>query len=212
MAYHRSIRTLFYHITERRQLDVVHLFHRTGHGGQGQVRVSRRVAVTREVFHRGNQALTLHTESVCSGFLTHSLRILAKATHSDNRISRIGVDIGHWSKVDMNAHALALFSHLLPHLINQFIIGDGAQGHLIRIGQSLVHAHGQTPFRINGNHQRGLCHGLPFVGLSHLGIRIRTEETYATDVVLLDVFCYILIKRLARLVGTHTNQLPNPLL
>ena len=107
----------------------------------------------------------------------------------------------------MDAHALALFSHLLTHIVNQLVVLDGTQSHLIRISQGLVHAHGETPFRIDGDHQRGLSHGLPLVGLLHLGIGIATEETHTTNVVSFDVLRHVLIERFVRQVGTHADQL-----
>ena len=44
--------------------------------------------------------------------------ILTKATHTYNRIGRIGIDISYGREVYMNAHALTLFRHLLSHLVN----------------------------------------------------------------------------------------------
>ena len=65
MTHHSAIDAFFNHIAEWCQFDVAHLFHRTCHRGQGQMRVGGGVAVTREVFHRGNQAFTLHALCVC---------------------------------------------------------------------------------------------------------------------------------------------------
>ena len=212
MTHHRAICTLLNHIAEWRKFDIAHLFHRTRHRGQGEMRVGGGIAVTWKVFHRGYQAFTLHALGVGRGFLAHFLRVLTKAAHPDDGIGRIGVDIGHRSEIHMDAHALALLGHLLTHLVNQLVILDGPQGHLIRIRQGLVHAHGKPPFSIDGDHQRGLRHGLPFVGLLHLRIGIATEETHTTDVVPFDVLRHILIKRFVGQVGTHANQLPHTLL
>ena len=204
VTYHGTVHPLFNHITERSKLNVAHLVHRAGHCGKGHVGIGGRVAVAREVFHTGNQSFALHTQCVCCGLFAHFCRIFTKATHSYNGIGSVGVDIRHGSEVHMDAHALALFRHLLPHLVNQFIIADSPQGHLIRICQRLLHTHCQAPFSIDGHHQWGLCHGLPCIGLVDLSLGIGTEETHATDVILLDVLGHILIKRLVGLVGAHT--------
>ena len=118
MAHHGAVHTVFNHVTERCQLNVAHLVHRTGHGRQGKMRVGGGVAMAGEVFHRGNQALALHALGIGTGFFTDLLWILAKATHSDDGISCVGIDIGHRCKIHMNAHALALLGHLLAHFID----------------------------------------------------------------------------------------------
>ena len=212
MSNHSSVHTLFNHIAERRKLDVAHLVHRAGHGGQRHVRVGCSVAVTREMLHRGYQAFALHSQGIGDALLAHLLRVFAKAAHTYNRIGRIGVDINDGRKVDMDAHAFALFRHLLPHLVNQLVVANGTQSHLIGIRQGLVDAHSQPPFGINGDHQRRFGNRLPIVGLLDNRLSVSAEETHTTNVVLLDVFRHILIKGLVRLVGTHANQLRDTLL
>ena len=204
MTHHGTVHTLFDHVTERCKLNVTHFIHRAGHCGQGHVRVRCRIAMAREVFHRGNQSFALHSKGVCRGLFAHFCRIFTETAHPYNGIGGVGVDISHRGKVHMDAHTLTLLRHLLSHFVDQLIIGDGTQSHLIRIGQSFLHAHSQAPLCINGHHQRSLSHSLPGVGLIDLSLGIGTEETHATDVVLLDVLGHILIERLVGLVGTHT--------
>ena len=211
MTHHGAVHTFFYQIAERRKLDVAHLVHRAGHGGQRHVRVGCSVAVTREMLHRGYQAFALHSQGIGSALLAYFLRVFAKTTHTNNRVGRIGIDIDDGRKVDMDAHAFALFRHLLPHLVNQLVVADGPQGHLIGIRQRLVDTHSQSPFRINGDHQRCFGNRLPIVGLFDNRLSVSAEETHTTDVVLLDVFRHILIKGLTGLVGTHANQLGHAL-
>ena len=176
------------------------------------MRVGRGVAVPWEMLHCCGQTFALHAQSISRGLLTHRLWVLAKATHTNDGIGRIRVDIGHRREVDMNAHTLALFSHLLAHLIDQLVIANGTQSHLIGIGKRLVHTHTQAPFGIDADHQRGLRHGLPFVGLLHLRLGIGTEETHATNVIFLDVLGHIGVERFVRIVGTHANELCHTLL
>ena len=112
----------------------------------------------------------------------------------------------------MDTHALALLCHLLPHPVNQFVIIYRTQSHLIRISNGFLHAHGQSPFRVNADHQRRFRQCLPRIGLVHLSLGIGAEKTHTTDVVLFDVLRHIFIKRLVGLVGTQTNQLAHALL
>ena len=212
MSHHGTVHPLLDHIAERCKLNVAHLIHRAGHSGQGHVGVGGRVAVTREMFHTGNQSFALHAECIGCGLFAYFCRIFTETAHSDNGIGGVGVDVSHGSKVHMDAHALALFRHLLPHLVNQLIIADGAQGHLIRISQRFFHTHCQAPFGIDGHHQRSLCHGLPSIGLVDLSLGFGAEETHATYIILLDILGHVIIKWLVRLVGTHANQLGHTLL
>ena len=86
MTHHCTIHAIFNHVTEGSQLDVVHLFHGTGHSGQGHVRVSRRVAVTWEVFHRGYQAIALHAQGVGRCHVPNFFGIFTKAAHANDGI------------------------------------------------------------------------------------------------------------------------------
>ena len=176
------------------------------------MRIGGRIAVTREVFHRGNHAFALHSQGVGGGLLAHRLWVFAEAAHSDNRVGCIGVDIGDRRKVHMDAHALALLRNLLSHAVYQFVIVYGAKRHLIRISNCVLDTHRQSPLRVDADHQRGLCQSLPSVGLLQLGLCVGAEETHATDVVLLDILRHILIKRPVGLVGTHADQLRHTLL
>ena len=205
MSYHRAIHTLLDHLAERRQLNVAYLIHGSVHHRKGGMGIRGRVAMARKVFHTCNQTLALHSFGVGHTFVTHTFRVFAKTTHSNHRVGGIGVDIHDRREIHMDAHALALLGHLLPHFIDQFVVFDGTQSHLIRIGQGLVDTHGQAPFRIDRDHQRGLGHRLPFVGLLHLSLGIGTKETNASDVVLLDVFRHVFIKRFVRLIGAHAD-------
>ena len=212
MTHHRTIDTIINHVLERSQLDVANLFHRARHGGQGHVGVGSGVAVTREMFHRGYQAFTLHPHGVSHTFFAYFFRILTKTTHPDDGVGRIGIDVDHRRKIHMDAHALALLGHLLTHLINQLIVVDSAQSHLIGISDGVLESHGQAPFRIDGDHKRRFGKRLPSVGLLHLSRQIVAEKAHAANIILLDVLRNILKIRLVGLVGTHANQLGHTLL
>ena len=163
------------------------------------------------MLHGGNHPSALHAQGVCGGLLPHVARVFAETTHPNDRIVGVGVDIGIRGEVSLDAHPETLVSHLLAHLINQFIVGDGTQGHLVRIGHHLIDAHGNAPFTIDTDHQRRLSHGLPCVGLLHLSHCVGFEKAYATDIVSFNVLAHLLIKRLAGVVGTHADKLTNTL-
>ena len=167
--------------------------------------------MTREVFHGGDHATALHAEGVSGSLLPYVLRVLAEATNTDDRVVGVRVDIGDGGKVGMDAHTQTLVGHLLSHLVDQLVVGDGAECHLVRIGHHVVDAHGDTPFTVDADHQRGLSQALPGVGLFHLGHRIGFEEAYASDVIPFDVVAHCRFEGLAWVVGPHADQLAHTL-
>ena len=212
MTHHSTVDSIINQVLERSQFDVADLFHRARHGGQRHVGVGGGVAVTREVLHRGYQAFTLHSHGVCHTFFANFFRILTKTAHPYDGVCRIGIDVDNRRKIHMDAHALALLGHLLTHLINQFIVVDSAQSHLVRVSDGVLEAHGQAPFRIDGDHKRRLGERLPRVGLFHLSRQIVAEKAHTTNIVLFDVLSNVLKIGFVGLVGTHANQLSHTLL
>ena len=165
-----------------------------------------------KVFHAGYQTFALHSECVGRSLFPYDLRVFAKAAHPDNRVGRVGIDIGNRCEIHMDAHSQALLRDLLAHIINQFVVGDGAKRHLIRIGDGVFKSHSEAPFRVNANHDGRLSLCLPSVGLFHLRYQVVAEEAHSTNVILLDILRNFLIIRFVGLIGAHTNQLGHALL
>ena len=122
--------------------------------GQCLVGVFTRVAMTREVLAHCHHASVLQTARKGDGMACHQFGTLAEGTVADDGVQRIIIHVKHWSKVHLDAHAAALACHLTTVFIEQNVIVDGSQDEVAREVGHLLEPHSQSPFSVDGNHQR----------------------------------------------------------
>ena len=122
------------------------------HHGQSLVRIHVRVAMTGEVLAHRHHAALLQSAHVCLYLVGHLCGILAERTHMNDRIGRIGADIGHRRKVDLHAQLAKLARHLTSVCLDKRIVGDAAQCRILRKVGHVGQAHGQSPLAVERNH------------------------------------------------------------
>ena len=81
----------------------------------------------------------------------------------------------------MHAYALKITCNLSAHFIDNVIILDSTQGHLIRErNRRIRHAHAQSPFPIKGNQQRYLTCLLVFIEHIRMANRASLKDNKTT--------------------------------
>ena len=85
---------------------------------QLEVTVLVGVAVSGEMLGYSHHPLALLTEGEHDSELSHALRVGAEGAGADDRIVGVGVDVGHWGEVDMDAHLAALTAYLGTHTVD----------------------------------------------------------------------------------------------
>ncbi len=165
----------------------------------------------RKVFCSGKNTIALKPASIGQALSANQFGIVAKASHADYRVFRIAVHIHHGGKIHVNSHPFALFGNLAPHFVDQIIVLNSAQCHLIRIGNGLSEAHGQAPFGINGNEKGRSGVLLPFVGLIQLRFWRAFKKANSANIVLLNESGNVVAIGFVGLVGPNNHELSNAL-
>ena len=70
---------------------------------QSAVRIGTCVTMPGKMLGHGQHTAAFQSPAVGQHFLGHSLRVFTKGTHIYHGIERVGIDIGHGGKIDMNA-------------------------------------------------------------------------------------------------------------
>ena len=89
------------------------------------------IAMPRKMLGCGDDAMLLQTLHIGHALEHYILLVLSERAHPNDRVGRIGVDVDHRGKVHVYADPFALFCDGGTHLINEFVILDGAQCHLV---------------------------------------------------------------------------------
>ena len=119
--------------------------------------------MTREVLATCHDTSVLHTLHICSRKLSHLVSVFAKRTSMNNGILRIDIDIHNRRIVDMNIHHLTLLGHSKSHLVDQRVITQCTQLHLLREEWKLTKTHRGTPFSIDRYQHRHFAHCLQLI-------------------------------------------------
>ncbi len=82
------------------------------------MRIGISIAMPRKMFCHRNYPNILHSLGHPPGSFGNIGFIFAKCTEIDNRIVRIGVDIGYRGKIHVNSHHFQLSAKIASHLVN----------------------------------------------------------------------------------------------
>src|SRR5690606_36173865 len=109
------------------------------------------------------------------------------------RSSDLVIDVGNGSKVDMQARTFHLAGDFSAHFLDQVIVGDGAECHLIGIADGTVEPHAQSPFSVHRHKKRYFRRSLISVYLARLSYRTTLEEDQSAHLVVTNNFQQFLL-------------------
>ena len=158
------------------EVDVAQLVGGVAHHGQRVVRVGVGVAVAGEVLGGGNDAVALQTLHVSHRLAGHVVAVLAERAVADYGVVGIAVDVGDGREVDVDAQAAAVLPDLVAHAVNQAVVADGAQHHLLGENHRAVEPHPQPPLAVDADEQRHFRLRLVAIGEYGLAVRPALEE------------------------------------
>ena len=152
---------------------------------QLEVAVLVGVTVTREMFGDSHNPLALLAAGVETGELSHTLRVGAERAGADDGVLWVGVDVGHGSEVDMDAHLAALAANLGTEAVDD-AVGIGRNLAETRCTRERIHileTHTEAPFAVDGHEERHS--GVALEAASHRNLTVggTGEETDAADTV-----------------------------
>ena len=132
MRRHYSRQPAFDEFTKRVQFERINSGAVVQNHGRVGVGVHARVAVTRKMLGRSQQAAVFHSFHVGVGFFKNAVFVFPKRPKINNGVVGVVIDIGHGGKINVHSHPFGLSREGLPHFINQLVIAlDGAQCHLV---------------------------------------------------------------------------------
>ena len=146
------------------QFDCIQTIHVVGDQRQVGVRIDLRVAVSGEVFGRADDTAVFHSLDVGQAFGGYVFRVFTEGTITDHGVEGVVVYVHRRSQVDVQSGAFGLAGDFQSHLVDQIVVLERAQGHLVREIGYVVQAHSQAPFTVDGYEHRGLGGLLQTVG------------------------------------------------
>ena len=158
--------------------------------GQIVMRVYIHIPMAGKMLGAGHNARFLHATGIGRTIIGNLVFILPKGTEANHGIIGVVVDVNHRRIVYMHPQSLALPTHGNAHTIDQFLVGQGAEGELIRKFGHAIEAHTQPPFPIDGDHQWRLRHRLVSIGELCLPVGTALKKTKGTHIVALNIFGY----------------------
>ena len=106
--------------------------------------------------HR-EHAIILQTTGEGDAVTSHRVGIFAERAHTDGRIVGVVVHIEHGCKIHVYAYCAALASHFAAIFIEQTVIVDCAENHILGELGGIFQSHRQTPLCIDGDEQRNFA-------------------------------------------------------
>ena len=113
---------------------------------------------------RADDASGLHSFDVGEPFGRYIFRVFTERTVTDHRVEGVVVHVDRRGQVDVQSGAFGLTGYLKPHFIDQLVVFQRAQGHLVREIAHVVQAHAQPPFAVDSDKHRGFGDLLQTVG------------------------------------------------
>ena len=116
-----------------------------------QVRIRGRVAVARKVFRGRQHAAFVRALDVGRHQLPHLLRIFAKRTRVDDRVHRIGIDVGHRERNSSECRWPAPPAAVIRPKVSAYSSFSGrAEGHGVRKNGRAIQPHAEATLEIGG--------------------------------------------------------------
>ena len=138
------------------QFDRIQAIHVVGDQRQVGMRIDLRVAVSGEVFGCADDAAVFHTFDVGQAFGSYVFRVFTEGTVTDHGVECIVVYVHRRCQVDVQSGAFGLAGDFQSHFIDQVVVLERTQCHLIREAGYVVQTHSQAPFAVDGDEHRGL--------------------------------------------------------
>src|SRR5690606_27130550 len=139
------------------------------------------------------------------GFTRNIAFIFPEGSKVDYRVSGVVVDVGDGREVDVQPGTFHLSCDLSAHFINEVIVRDGAERHLIGEADGAIEPHAQSPFSVHGHQERYFGSRLVQVDLSRLSYRTALKKDQSSYLVVADDFQQFLLMILSavRPGGNH---------
>ena len=184
VAHHHATQTCADILAERKQLHAVQALAVMPQDGERLVRIRVGVAMSGEMLGDGKDTLALQSSRVGHHLGGHLAGVFAKGADVDDRIQRIGIGVGHGSKIDVHAQLAQLAPYLASVGFDEGIVFDAAQGGIAGKGRSVGEAHGQSPLAVHRHQQRHLGVLLRQIGEGSLPVDGAFPEEEAANLVL----------------------------
>ena len=179
--------------------------------GKSLVRINRCVPMAWEVLEHRQDSGTLKPRGKGNRLVRHPGAVFAKRACADDRVCRVGVDIGDRRKVYVHTDSLALPSDLTTEFLYQIVIRDAAQHGIAREGWHRLNPHPEPPLAVKTYHGRGLAEADYHVVHGEMLLKRASGEVYSTQLHVLDVIAHGLAVGIVLLRGDIDHkQLGNP--
>ena len=156
--------------------------------------VGRRITVTGEVLCHREHAIVFHATCKSDAVTSHRVGIFAERAHTDGRIVGVVVHIEHGCKIHVYAYCAALASHFAAIFIEQTVIVDCAENHILGELGGIFQSHRESPLGIDGDEQRYFAQSLSLVVDSGL----RQDVAAGVEQTAYFVFLHHLFRRFER--------------
>ena len=181
---------------ERRQLERLKPLAARADHRQIEMRVRRRISVTRKMLGRGQRAIFLHAAHKLRHEFRHASRVFTERARVDDRIARIVVDVRDGRVNPIHSRGAGFESGDFAHRVG--VLRSAARGnrHLRRKRCAFVEPHRGPALEIGGDEQRNLRFRLQLVrehrrrvslALHHAQGRALRDHNEAADAQIVDV-------------------------
>ena len=156
--------------------------------------VGRRISVAGEMLCHREHAIILQTTGEGDAVTSHRVGIFAERAHTDGRIVGVVVHIEHGCKIHVYADSATLACHFTAIFIEQTVIVDCAENHILGELGGIFQSHRESPLGIDGDEQRYFAQSLSLVVDSGL----RQDVAAGVEQTAYFVFLHHLFRRFER--------------
>ena len=205
MSRHQHVYPIIHRCLERHELQFLQFFIRFVYHRQTSMRVSGRIAMTREVLSCSCDIVLLHALHHRYAQTRYPLRVTGNGTQADDRIVRVIVRIKYRRKVDIDAQCAQLTADDLTGETRILLTVGGTDRHIARQRCSASQTIDDAAFLIDRDQQRNVAVA-SFIGdrriLQVIGqlqclfcfFDILRKQDHTAEIILIDDFCHFVVE------------------
>ena len=205
MSRHQHVYPIIHRCLERHELQFLQFFIRFVYHRQTSMRVSGRIAMTREVLSCSCDIVLLHALHHRYAQTRYPLRVTGNGTQADDRIVRVIVRIKYRRKVDIDAQCAQLTADDLTGETRILLTVGGTDRHIARQRCSASQTIDDAAFLIDRDQQRNVAVA-SFIGDRRiLHIRRQLQRLFCffnvfrkqddtAEIILIDDFCHFVVE------------------